>query len=285
MLYANENIVLDATLSTFVEKTVKEHVVAVMDDASAKIEIRESALMIFIWVIKGLALRSHQLGLAFGTQLASMLASNERRLARRAAEGFGIILSEMEEGPLSKSSYANIKLLNRQRFFNHCMPLLVKGFNDSREATESKHHHLTALSHLLGNIPRPVLLNELPPLLPLLLHSLSVPDSELRAATVKTFEIAASEAPKVVSEHIGTLIPRLLPLTRPDNINIMKVRVSALRCLARIPETVRYDQLHPYKQSVIRDLLKTLDDPKRLVRQEAVVCRNRWFMLNGQIEP
>jgi DNA repair/transcription protein MET18/MMS19 len=40
-----------------------------------------------------------------------------------------------------------------------------------------------------------------------------------------------------------------------------------------LPNIVRYDVLHPYKSTVIRELSKVLDDPKRLVRKEAVDAR------------
>ncbi|KAJ2933120.1 hypothetical protein H1R20_g3952, partial [Candolleomyces eurysporus] len=56
------------------------------------------------------------------------------------------------------------------------------------------------------------------------------------------------------------------------------VRISALRYLAVLPRIVRYDVLHPYKAQVIKDLGKTLDDPKRAVRKEAVEAR---FKYNG----
>lgn len=40
-----------------------------------------------------------------------------------------------------------------------------------------------------------------------------------------------------------------------------------------LPKIVRYDILHPYKATVIRELAKVLDDPKRSVRKEAVDTR------------
>ena len=52
-----------------------------------------------------------------------------------------------------------------------------------------------------------------------------------------------------------------------------RVRVAALRFLAVLPSVVRYDVLHPQKATVVRELAKVLDDPKRAVRQEAVEAR------------
>lgn len=55
--------------------------------------------------------------------------------------------------------------------------------------------------------------------------------------------------------------------------DVQKVRVAALKYLALLPGTVRYDLLHPYKPRVLKDLTKALDDPKRAVRKEAVDVR------------
>ena len=54
---------------------------------------------------------------------------------------------------------------------------------------------------------------------------------------------------------------------------LQKVRVAALRYLATLPSIVRYDVLHPQKATVLRELAKALDDPKRAVRVEAVEAR------------
>jgi DNA repair/transcription protein MET18/MMS19 len=51
------------------------------------------------------------------------------------------------------------------------------------------------------------------------------------------------------------------------------VRIAALRYLAILPKVVRYDVLHPEKATVLRELSKALDDPKRAVRKEAVDAR------------
>lgn len=40
-----------------------------------------------------------------------------------------------------------------------------------------------------------------------------------------------------------------------------------------LPNIVRYDILHPQKPTVLRELAKALDDPKRAVRKHAVEAR------------
>jgi hypothetical protein len=50
--------------------------------------------------------------------------------------------------------------------------------------------------------------------------------------------------------------------------------VGALKYLAVLPKIVRYDILHPQRATVLRELAKALDDPKRSVRKEAVEARS-----------
>ena len=50
----------------------------------------------------------------------------------------------------------------------------------------------------------------------------------------------------------------------------------ALKYLAALPSVVRYDVLHPYKPTVLRELGKALDDPRRVVRKEAADARSTW---------
>lgn len=55
-------------------------------------------------------------------------------------------------------------------------------------------------------------------------------------------------------------------------------RHDALDCLAKLA-TIPYELIHPYKDMVLRQLLKCLDDRKRFVRHGAVRVRNQWSVL------
>lgn len=59
--------------------------------------------------------------------------------------------------------------------------------------------------------------------------------------------------------------------------DLQNVRANALRCLAAVPDAIRYETLASLKPVVLRELSKALDDPVRSVRWEAVECRARWY--------
>ncbi len=76
-----------------------------------------------------------------------------------------------------------------------------------------KKHYLQALSHLLHYVPRQVLLSELPPLMPLMVQSLTQDDSALYLSTLETLHSLTADAPDIVSQHVDSLLPSVLKLT------------------------------------------------------------------------
>ncbi|RUS33413.1 Dos2-interacting transcription regulator of RNA-Pol-II-domain-containing protein [Jimgerdemannia flammicorona] len=299
----------DAGLTTFVQTNVITKLSAIMtspvvDDLAQRKQ--SAALLVHLWITKALVLRTHALGFEMTDSVIKLFG--DPQVGKKASEGFNVIIGD-DELVLNKASFAVIKLLYKQRFFNHCLPGLVSGFKSSMD--DVKHNHLIALSYVLRNIPKQVLLNELPPLrfetqyfawnhnlqihssndisnhfifhqlFPLLIQSLSLPYPSLKIATLNTFYMATTDAPQVVAAHIQTLIPALLGLSKMAEPNTMKVRIAALRCLAQYPSALRYDILHPYKTQVLLELGQALDDNKRLVRRHAVDCRARWYTITS----
>lgn len=55
-------------------------------------------------------------------------------------------------------------------------------------------------------------------------------------------------------------------------------RHDALDCLAKL-STIPYELIHPYKDVVLLQLLRVVDDRKRFVRRAAVRVRNKWSIL------
>ncbi|KAG0233463.1 hypothetical protein BGW42_007420 [Actinomortierella wolfii] len=296
-------------LNDFITGKLIPRLHGIIQDNSATYEEREAALIIYSWMAKALVLSVNTIGYDMMGELMKLFAVP--RLGRVAADGFRIVIGEQKD-ILTKETFAVRRLLYKQRFFNYCTPVLVKGFESSAQ-NDIRHNFLVALSHVLRNIPKQILLTELPPLLPLLVHSLSFPNPELKASTIGTFQSVTKDAKELIAEHLSTLVPLLLQLTHPNGgaasptpgsgtatptsmtsassstaetvapTNTMKVRVAALQCLAEIAKNLPFTALKPYKQPVLKDLERVLDDKKRYVRREAVECRSLWFTLSGNI--
>ncbi|KAJ3329575.1 hypothetical protein HDU91_003825, partial [Kappamyces sp. JEL0680] len=71
-----------------------------------------------------------------------------------------VIIKEDPAGILTKSSFVVHRLLFKQKLYNFCVPLLLASFE--RANADRKKYHLLALSHLLRNIAKKTLVNELP---------------------------------------------------------------------------------------------------------------------------
>lgn len=91
------------------------------------------------------------------------------------------------------------------------------------------------------------------------------------------------ESSEVMSTHLEQMIPNLLQQIELSSSNPAKVRISSLRCLAILPTQLPFDKIDPFQKLVIRQLGKILDDPKRVVRKEAVDCRHAWYSSSGKL--
>ncbi|NXK58686.1 MMS19 protein, partial [Sylvietta virens] len=254
---------------------------------------RTQALTLLLWVTKALVLRYHPLSSCLTDKLLGLLGDTE--LGPAAADGFSLLMAESPD-VLHKGCHADVRIMFRQRFFTDNVPKLVQGFHGA--GPDVKANYLKGLSHVLNHLPKPVLVTELPTLLPLLLEALSCSDHVVQLSTLSCLHPLLLEAPQIMSLHVDTLVTKFLnltssptmvrapllppcyaplscPLCCPHPCVFQAVRIAALRCahaLTSLPTTV----LLPYKGRVIRALAKPLDDKKRLVRKEAVAARGEW---------
>ncbi|KAK2530551.1 Mms19 [Columba guinea] len=243
-----------------------------MEPGLAQGPCRMQALTLLLWVTKALVLRYHPLSSRLTDKLLGLLGDME--LGAATADGFFLLMAESPD-VLHKGCHADVRIMFRQRFFTDNVPKLVQGFHGA--GPDVKANYLKALSHVLNHLPKPVLVTELPTLLPLLLEALSCSDRVVQLSTLSCLQPLLLEAPQIMSLHVNTLVTKFLSLTLSPT---MAVRIAALRCahaLTSLPTTV----LLPYKARVIRALAKPLDDKKRLVRKEAVAARGEWFLLGS----
>lgn len=264
------------------------------------------------WLSKALVLRLAPTTTDILKTLLSLLLSSDEVTSTTAARGFAVLLSDDEI--LSPTNGANIRLLSKQRIFTTVIPLIsdrirqvnVAGNNNNNTTTPShiKPAHLTALSGILSTIPPPLVMPELPTLLPLLLQSLDLQTADsqpVRAATLETLAVIIRDnGVPVIDEcgHVQSLVTRLLntaaytsPSSSTSNggaVNSSRLRVEALKCLFLLAHTPQTDApaiaragklspLLPVKGQVLRSLRMVLDDPKRDVRKTAVDAGGAWL--------
>lgn len=110
-----------------------------------------------------------------------------------------------------------------------------------------------------------------------IIAALSSHDSNLVQSTLTVAQDIVPNAQDLVVQHLGSFIHALLRLTRFQSAN---VRIAALECLASIALKGKPDVLRPFKPSVVKELSAALDDKKRLVRRNAVDCREKWYVID-----
>jgi len=199
-----------------------------------------------------------------------------------AAKAIGEIAAA--DGILTKKNHAIVKILHAQKYVNEVLPRIIA---NARGASDDQFQaaYLVASTALLRSIPRAAYVHAIPTLMPLLLRGLDLPDADIRASVIDTLLAAANSASTpetaIISEHATSLVSAMLRNCMVNQIPSIRVRISALRFLAALPGVVRYDVLHPSRLTVVRELDKVLDDPKRVVRKEAIEARTKWFKYTG----
>ncbi|KAF7714366.1 Uncharacterized protein PECH_001931 [Penicillium ucsense] len=257
------------------------------------------------WLSKALILRLAPSTTHVLTSLLRLLSSPDVQTSVSTARGFSILLGE--DDVLSAANGASIRLLSKQRVFTTVVPIIAARIREVNVAgseglpTTADHikpAHLAALAGILSTIPTDLVLTELPTLLPLLLQSLDLQNSEsvaVRSATLDTLAVIIRDNGVAAIDkcgHVHSLVTRLLRTAeiKADAVNPPRLRADALKCLYLLavkqvsPETTSHARLPPSispllpeKVQVLRSLRFVLDDPKRDVRKAAVDARSAWL--------
>ncbi|KAI9652551.1 MAG: hypothetical protein M1829_001511 [Trizodia sp. TS-e1964] len=245
-------------------------------------------LLIIFWITKAVILRGDPSCTGLLEKLCSLLNSPIYGLS--IARAFVILLQP--EDVMSSANNVIIRLLHKQRLFKFCMPHFTSA---STVDMPVKENYLIALAGILKWTPSAIVIPEITLLLPLLLQSLDLSNTEVKATAIETLNMTITECPKDLEEHLGSLLGRLLAATlsgittekhaplqvlKPQSKNCTNVRLAALCCLKKYPGAIRNELLLPYKKQVIRNLQLALDDPKRDVRRAAVECRAVWCKMD-----
>ncbi|WWC73452.1 uncharacterized protein I206_107422 [Kwoniella pini CBS 10737] len=256
-----------------------------IQDTSADLEVRQRGLSVYLFIVKALSLLRQPLAYSSLERVIDILSlSNlDTEFVGFAANALGILAQGKGVGHLTA------KLLFAQKLWNFVLPKLIEG--DKEANGTGRLVYLVAFASLLPLIPASLCLADLNTILPLILRSLSLPDPQQRSNAIRTLtsilETAtdSKEVDKAIHTHAETMVESLLKsaIKQPKVPTSAKVRSSALSCLSMFPDIIRFEILHKYKSIVIKELGKTLDDPLRNVRKEAVECRSKWYRYGNAV--
>ncbi|KZC14978.1 MMS19 nucleotide excision repair protein like protein, partial [Dufourea novaeangliae] len=232
------------------------------------VEIQQTAASLQIWLTKAIVTKGSYDVEIFLNELTNLFKHDQ--VGQQIAQEYKCLTNKQED-VLVRENFCNIKIFYQQRVFEH---LLKKNhlFEDS-----SRQNYLTALVHLLEEVPMELLFMHLTKLVPLLIESLSLDNEQLIFSTLITLRVLLEAKHIIFSDKAQCFIPRFLKLI---TYNTMRVRIAALECLmnyCNYPTIL----LNTYKQDVLEKLAISLDDRKRLVRKAAVKTRTQWFLVGA----
>jgi hypothetical protein len=108
-------------------------------------------------------------------------------------------------------------------------------------------------------------------------HSSTTSGATLVLSALECLRVLLSTDVEAFSEHLSAAVPVLMHFALTDPR--LRARLAALECLDAIA-ALPYSTLFPIKRAVVKQLSKTLDDPKRSVRHTAARVSNRWISIH-----
>ncbi|XP_073137535.1 MMS19 nucleotide excision repair protein homolog isoform X2 [Henckelia pumila] len=203
---------------------------------------------------------------------------NVHQLVKCAADAFHIIMSDSEEC-LNRRYHAVIRPLYKQRFFSSVIPILLSLVVKS-ESPSVRSMLYRAFAHVVSDTPLTPILSEAKKLIPILLDCLSILSMDVldkdiiyKVLLVVSGILTDKNGEEAVIGNAPRIINQLLDLTAYSPS--MAVRETAIQCLVAMSE-LPHIRIYPLRTQVLQSISKALDDPKRIIRQEAVRCRSAW---------
>ncbi|CAI9114214.1 OLC1v1014878C1 [Oldenlandia corymbosa var. corymbosa] len=255
------------------------------------------AIVGFAWIGKGLVMRGHEkvkdIAMAFLGYLdqninavdfsqfhghSEICKEQEWSTARFASDTFHILMSD--SGPcLNRRYHAVIRPLYKQRFFSTMMPILSSLMMES-DTLSSRSMLSRSFAHLVSEAPLSAIIGEAKKIIPLLVNSLSMLTGDiLNKDVVYSMLLVLSgiliekNGQEAVEENAHVIINQLIQLAVFPHM--MVIRGTAIQCISAMSR-LPHARIYPLRTKVLQALSKSLDDPKRAVRQEAVRCRQAW---------
>lgn len=244
-------------------------------------DLSPSNLEMLVWIIKGLVMKNSYQAVLFQEKFVNLLSNLE--VGGYVAKLFEVFVVDI----ITFQKYKginwnnNVKLTYKQKLFNDVFNRLVNAFRNTSEMN-IKSNYLTALSlvskHISSNLIEPYM----DEMLPLLLQSLDMPNSEVKVSALNTLLDTCEKFHELITEHVQSLSRSLLKLISLSSYNSVSVRVLSLKLLETLTQIVPLNYLLPFKEEIIDASVPVLDDKKRIVRKQCVSTRQAYFEL-GQV--
>ncbi|KAL0341969.1 UNVERIFIED_CONTAM: MMS19 nucleotide excision repair protein [Sesamum calycinum] len=265
---------------------------------TSRIQSEINTVIGLAWIGKGLLMRGHEKVKDITMTLLSFLTldceagvskqfqnlvevldeEGVHQLMKCAGDAFHIIMSDSGEC-LNRMYHATVRPLYKQRFFSTIMPILLSLVVKS-ESSFVRSMLYRAFAHVVSDTPLTAILGEAKKLFPILLECLStlskdVSDKGIIYSVLLVISgiLLDKNGQEAAVENASSIVNQLIELTAYPHT--MAVRETAIQCLVAVSE-LPHARVYPLRTKVLRAISKALDDPKRIVRQEAVRCRQAW---------
>ncbi|CAL9727846.1 DNA repair/transcription protein Met18p/MMS19 [Monosporozyma unispora] len=236
-------------------------------------------LEILTWIGKGLVMENSSLAPEVLTKFIELLSDVKvGGLVARLFEIFVIDISSMKKVK-GITWNNNVKLLYKQKFFSDIFKILVTSYKKT-ETMFIKCNYLTALSLVLKHTPSKLVEPFMNDLLPMLLEALEMNNGEVRTSSLETLKDVTEKFHQLVTDHVQTLIPLLLKLVTPDDVNnTILVRLLSLQLLEAITKVVPLNYCLDFKEQILVGTVIPLSDKKRVIRKQCIDTRQVYFEL------
>ncbi|XP_060205809.1 MMS19 nucleotide excision repair protein homolog isoform X2 [Lycium barbarum] len=250
------------------------------------------------WIGKGLLMRGHEKLkdvtmtflnclvsngdhgnlLPFNDQMKDRAEQKVLCLRKSAADAFHILMND-SDACLNRNYHASIRPLYKQRFFNIMMPMFLSAIVKCDSST-TRCFLYQAFVHLVSETPLAAVVGDAKKVVPVLMDCFLILSKDVShkeiiysALIVLSGILTDKNGQEAIVENAPTVIRRLIELTSYPYM--MVIRETAIQCLGAMSE-LPHARIYPMRTQVLQAITKALDDPKRVVRLEAVKCRLAW---------
>lgn len=199
---------------------------------------------------------------------------------RRVAQSFRILL--VASPTMNEQNFCVIRPLRIGRVFELVVPKIISIWKENG-AKDIKINCSIALAAVLSNMPISLVAPRAEEITPLILEGTNVPnDDPTKISSIEILMKLVSEVPKVIEDHLDSLINRMTARTHVAATSGTSVasRSKALDCLTLLPKHLRSELLLQRRGKLYNELNVALGDSSREVRYKAGICKMEWFALD-----